>query len=137
MNVIRKTLKPTSICVTVVMFLMFAPVHAAMAAMIGTQTMIDSARGQQARELLHQLLARSDVQEAIIAQGIDPVQAQARIDALSDAEVIRVADHVKQLPAGGGAVEFVLIVSLVAFLVLVILDIAGVTDIFPFIKAQF
>ncbi len=79
--------------------------------------------------------AYNNLAQVLMEQGRYP-EALARIDALSDDEVIRIADHVKQLPAGGGAIEFILIVSLVAFLVLVILDIAGVTDIFPFIKAQ-
>ena len=136
MNVFRRTLKPVSISLAVVMFLIGAPVHSVLAAMIGTETVMDSARGQEAREYLHQLLARKNVQDAFIAQGIDPIEAKARIDSLSDDEVIRVADQIDQLPAGGGAVEFLLITILVGFIVLVILDLTGVTDVFPFIKSQ-
>ena len=136
MNVFRRTLKPVSISLAVVMFLIGAPVHSVLAAMIGTETVMDSARGQEAREYLHQLLARKNVQDAFIAQGIDPIEAKARIDSLSDDEVIRVADQIDQLPAGGGAIEFPLIVILTGFIVLVILDLTGVTDVFPFIKSQ-
>ena len=74
--------------------------------------------------------------DAFIAQGIDPIEARARIDSLSDDEVIGIADQIDQLPAGGGAVEFLLISILVGFIVLVILDLTGVTDVFPFIKSQ-
>ena len=136
MNVIRKTLKPMSICLAVIMFLICAPVHSVLAAMIETETVMNSVRGQEARQYLHQLLARKDVQEALIAQGVDPMEAKARIDALSDDQVIRIADQFNQLPAGGGAVEFLLIVVLVLFIVLVVTDLTGVTDIFPFIKSQ-
>jgi hypothetical protein len=82
MNVIRKSLKPMSISLAVIMFLIGAPVHSVLATMIGTETVMDSARGQEAREYLHQLLARKDVQDAFIAQGIDSIEARARIDSL-------------------------------------------------------
>ncbi len=136
MNVIRKALKPMSISLAVLMFLIGTPVHSVMAAMVGTETVMDSVRGREARDYLHQLLARKDLQDAIIAQGIDPVEARARIDSLSDDELVRIADQIDQLPAGGGAVEFLLITILVGFIVLVILDLTGVTDVFPFIKPQ-
>lgn len=136
MNVIRKTIKPTSICLAAIMFLMFAPVHSVLAAMIGTETVIDVDRGRQARDLIHTLLAREDVQAALKGHGIDPLEAAKRIDSLSDAEVIRLAEQIDQLPEGSGAIEFLIVVILVAFLVLVVLDLTGVTDIFPFIKSQ-
>ena len=53
MNVIRKSLKPMSISLAVIMFLIGAPVHSVLATMIGTETVMDSARGQEAREYLH------------------------------------------------------------------------------------
>ena len=136
MNVIRKTMKPTSICLTVIMLLMFAPVHSVLAAMIGTETVVDTQRGREARNLIHAVLAREDVQTALKSHGIDPLEAEARIDSLSDEEVIRIADQIDQLPEGAGTLEFILIVILVLFLVLVIFDLTGVTDVFPFIKSQ-
>ena len=136
MKVIRKALKPMSISLAVIMFLICTPVHSVMAAMVGTETVMDAARGREARDYLHQLLARQDLQDALIAQGIDPVEARARIDSLSDDEVIRVVDLIDQLPAGGGLAEFLLIILLLGFITLVILDLTGVTDVFPFIKSQ-
>ena len=136
MNVLRKTLKPMSLSLAVIMFLIAAPVQSVPAAMIDTETIMDSARGREAREYLHQLMARKEIQAAIVAQGIDPNEAWARINSLSDNEVIRIADQIDQLPAGGGLVEFLLIIILAGFIVLVVLDLTGVTDVFPFIKSQ-
>ena len=136
MNVIRKTLKPMSISLAVIMFVICAPVQSVFAAMIGTETVLDSARVLETRKTLHQLLARKDVQDALIAKGIDPMEAKARIDSLRDDEVIRIADQIDQLPAGGGLIEFLLIVALIVFVVLVVTDLTGVTDVFPFIRAQ-
>ena len=136
MKIIRKTLKPMSIALAVIMFLIVAPVHSVPAAMIGTETVMDSARGLESREYLHQMLARKDVQDTLIAQGIGPREAKARIDSLSDAEAIRIADQIDQLPAGRGAIEVLLVLILAGFIVLVITDLTGVTDVFPFIKSQ-
>ena len=136
MNVIRRTLKPMSISLAVIMFLICAPVHSVLAVMIGTETVLDSDRGREAREYIHQLLTRKNIQDALIAQGIDPREARARIDSLSIDELIRIADRIDQLPAGGGAIEFLLVIILLGFIVLVITDLTGVTDVFPFIKSQ-
>ena len=134
MKVIRKALKPMSMSLAVVMFLICTPVHSVLAAMIETETVLDSARGREARDFLHQMLARKDLQDAIIAQGIDPMEARTRIDSLSDDEVIRIADQIDRFAAGGGVVEFLLVTILVGLIVLVILDLTGVTDVFPFIR---
>jgi hypothetical protein len=112
------------------------PRESLLAALIDTETVIDSTHSQEARDQLRQFLAREDIQEALIANGIDPMEAKSRIDALSDEEVIRISDQIDQLPAGGGAVEFLLITLLVVVLVFVILDLTGVTDVFTFIKPQ-
>ena len=136
MDVLRKMLKPMSMSLAVIMFLISAPVQSVSAAMIDTETIMDSARGREAREYLHQLMARKDIQAAIVAHGIDADEAWARLNSLSDDEVIRIADQIDQLLAGGGLAEFLLIIILVGFIVLVILDLTGVTDVFTFIKSQ-
>ena len=134
MHVIRKMVKPTSICMAVIMLIIFAPVHSVLAAMVGTETVIDSARGQEARDLIHKVLAREDVQAALNEHGIDPQEAKARIDSLTDEEVIRIADQIDQLPEGAGAAGFLIIALLELVIVLIILDVTGVADIFTFIK---
>jgi hypothetical protein len=64
------------------------------------------------------------------------MEAKARVDSLSDSEVIEVADKIEQLPAGGGAFGAVIVASVIVFLVLLITDILGYTDVFPFVKSQ-
>ena len=136
MNVMPNLLKSMSIFLAVIIILTGAPANSALAAMIDTEAILDATRGSEARAYLHQLLARKDVKDAFVAQGIDPNEAWARINSLSDKEVITLADHIDRLPAGAGAIEFLVVVILVGFIVLVILDLTGVTDVFPFIKSQ-
>ena len=134
MKVVQNTLRPVSISLAFLMLMISGPVQSVMAAMIATETMVEASQGKEARNRINQLLVRDDVRQALINQGIDPLQARAIIDSLSDAEAMAVADKLDQLPAGSGALEVFLIVSLIAFLVLLLTDILGYTDIFPFVK---
>jgi len=134
MKTVRQTLKPVSIIVALFMLVISGPFQSVFAAMIRTETMVEASQGQEARNRIKQLLVREDVRQALINQGIDPREAGARIDSLSDAEAVAVSDKLDQLPAGGGALEVFLIVSLIAFIILLITDIMGYTDIFPFVK---
>jgi len=70
-------------------------------------------------------LNRADVQAAMVSLGVDPVQAQARVAALSPAGLDRLAAELDQLPAGG-----ILALIGAVFVVLLILEITGVTNIF-------
>jgi hypothetical protein len=134
MKLFRQKLKPVSILLAIFLLMISGPFQSALAVMIATETVRDMSRGQEARAQIKQLLMREDVRQALVNQGIDPGEAGARIDSLSDPEVIAVADKLDQLPAGSGALEVFLVVSLVAFIVLLITDILGYTDIFPFVK---
>ena len=135
MKHIRSSVKPVGIFMAVFMFMLSGPFQSAMAAMVGTEAAIDIKRAQDARNYLQSLLTREDVRSMLIKQGIDPQEAKDRIDSLSDKEANRVAEQLQDLPAAGdGFFTTLLIVLFVVFLILLITDIAGYTDIFPFVK---
>ena len=136
MRVIRQTLKPISFVLAFFILLIAGPFQSVYAAIIGTESLLDSARGKEARAYLKQLLAREDLQNALVAQGIDPGEAKARIDSLSDTEAIDAADKFDQLPAASGFWETLLIIAFLVFLILLITDIAGYTDVFPFVHPK-
>jgi len=71
-------------------------------------------------------LAQSSVRAHMIALGVDPDQAAARVAALTPQERQLLEQRIGELPAGAGAIEVIGIV----FLVLLILELVGVTDIF-------
>ena len=131
---IRRVIKPVSVLLTICMILLSLPHESAFAGMIGTETVLDATRGQEVRDYLNRILAREDVRASLAAQGIDPLEAKARVDSLSDAEVVSLTDQIEQLPAGGSALGIILGTALIVFLVLLITDILGYTDIFPFVK---
>ena len=118
------------------MFLLTVPLHSAFAAMIDTATVIDMERVQETRNLLTNMLARQDVMDTLVGQGIDPQEATARVASLSDTEVMKIADQIESLPAGGNVIGLLVAVALVVFLVLLITDMTGATNVFPWVKSQ-
>lgn len=71
-------------------------------------------------------LQRADVQRQLQANGVTADEAQARLAALSDADIARINGQIDTLPAGSSL--FALVGAV--FIVLLILEIVGVTDIF-------
>jgi len=102
----------------------------AQAAMIGTGQIMDHSQAQQDRVHVKALLNRAKLAAQLKDAGVDPVQLQARLDALTDKEIALLAGQLDQLPAGSGILGTVLVV----FLVLLATDILGYTEVFPFVK---
>jgi hypothetical protein len=119
MNVLRRVVAIVLILAT---GLSAVPVQAAM---------LSTEAGGGGRERIAALLEREEVRAQFVARGIGIEQAQARVAALTDAEAAELAARVDALPAGGADV---LGVALVVFLVLLLTDILGYTNIFPFTK---
>jgi hypothetical protein len=132
----RQILKPIGFLLAIFMFMLSGPYQSAMAGMIGTEAVADSERAHNAREYLKTFLAREDVKSALVSQGIDPQEAQSRIDSLTEEEARLVADQLDQMPAGAGFFSTLLIVVFLVFVILLVTDITGYTDIFPFVKSK-
>jgi hypothetical protein len=126
--------QPMSI-VLIFSFLLFNfTVQAAKAEMIGTETAIALAKEENGRARVTAFLERTDVQQALELQGVDAVEAIKRVNALSDAEILRIAQEIDRLPAGGDGVGAVVGAILIIFLVLLITDLLGLTHVFPFVN---
>jgi hypothetical protein len=127
-------LKPISILV-VAMVVFFSSTSAfVQAAMIGTDESLARQSAQLDRQKLQRLLERSDVRNQLAAWGVQPEEARAVVDNLTDAEIREMAGNMEALPAGGNAVGVIVGAALVVFLVLLITDILGYTNVFPFVK---
>ena len=90
----------------------------------------DAAAGAE-RQRIAAVLERDEVRAQLAARGVSLGEAQARVAALSDAEAAELAARIDALPAGGVSV---LGVALVVFLVLLLTDILGYTQVFPFTR---
>ena len=128
MRRIRRVEKSVSILMVLLLVMITTPVSSVFAAMVGTETILIDQDTLDARDLVRSFLDRQDVQSQLTARGIDSDEAKARVDSLSDAEVMQIADRIDELPAGGdfwGTFAFVLII---VFLTLLVLEILGYTD---------
>ena len=134
MKEMRRAIKPISIFLIISFVCISIPYGYASAAIIETEIAQDSIEGKQARNYILSVFAREEVQAVLTAQGIDSQEAKRRLDCLTDAEVIRFAKEIKQLPAGGDALGTIVGAALIVFLVLLITDIMGYTDVFPFVR---
>ena len=108
-----------------------APAHAVM---INTAEILKQKQQDLTRERLHILLDRSEVRQHLETWGVTPEEAKARVDSLTDQEIAKIAARIDQLPAGGDGLGAIVGAAVLIFLVLLLTDILGVTDIFPFVK---
>jgi hypothetical protein len=134
MKLVRRKIGFASLLMVALMVMMSVPYQPVLAAMVPTDLAMDATEAQAARENLKRLIARADVQEMLVAQGIDPAEARARVGSLTDAEALAAAERIDQLPAGGSAVGIIVGALLIVFIVLLITDILGFTDVFPFVR---
>jgi len=119
--------RPTAILLSLLLAL--TPLLPAQAAMIGNEQVINQHSQGQTRDSLQQLLDQQSARQQLQSLGVSPDQIKSRIDSLTDSELARINRHVDTLDAGGN----ILGILLVIFIVFVITDVIGATDIFPFI----
>ncbi len=131
MNFFQKTVKPTSIILAIVFLLVSTSFQSASAAMIGTEKLLQAEDLQEKRDYLHQLIAREEVRSALTARGIDPLEAQLRLQSLTDEEIRLIADKLDELPAGRGVVTFSLIIVGVIIASVLIFYFTDITSVFP------
>ena len=134
MKIIRKISKPAAIFLAFHMLILSGLCQSVSAAMIGTESILKGDQSQNPREYLNNLLARKEIQAALISQGLDPQEARNRIDNLTDDEIGHIVHELDQLPAGGGFFEAFIVIVFLVFLILLITDISCYTDVFPFVK---
>jgi len=96
------------------------------AAMIGAEILATQSLRADTEVRVQALLSRDDVQSQLIAWGVDVEKARSRANAMSDAELQRVASALDQQPAGG---DIIVLVGVV-FVVLLVLELVGVTNVF-------
>ncbi|MEY4138073.1 MAG: hypothetical protein RLZZ371_255 [Pseudomonadota bacterium] len=83
------------------------------------------------RVAVNQFLARDEVRQAMLDQGVSPQAALERVAAMSDSEVAQLAGRIDQAPAGGDGLG----VLCTVFIVLLVTDIMGLTKVFPFTRS--
>jgi hypothetical protein len=108
--------------------LIMLPLGTAQSAMIGNSQLLDG-NSADTRSALMQTLERDQVRSQLSQLGVDPEVVKARVSHMTEQEIATLNQHLSDLPAGGD----VLGVLLVIFVVFIVTDAIGATDIFPFV----
>ncbi len=123
-------------CVSMMILIMFGlniQIPVAQAAMVGTDQIIQQQSHDQEREKIIAFLDRTEVQQQLQGNGVAPEDAKARVANLSDEEVQMLSGKIDQLPAGGDAGGSIIGAVVFIFVVLLITDILGLTNVFDFV----
>lgn len=128
MRRIKRLHRSVSVLMTLLLVLISVPAKSVFAAMVGTQALLMNPDTQNARNHIRAFLERREVQSVLTARGIDPDEAQLRVDSLSDAEVRQIADQINQLPAGGDFGSTLVYIAIIVLLVMLTMELLGYTD---------
>ncbi|MBU0908195.1 MAG: PA2779 family protein [Proteobacteria bacterium] len=130
----RRFMKSISFFLIFSFMLLDFTVQKAKAEMIDTGSIVTMAKQENTRARVISFLERQDVQQAMELQGVAAEEARQRVAALSDAELMQIAQAMDQLPAGGDGLGAIIGAALLIFIVLLITDIAGLTHVFSFVN---
>ena len=136
MMYLRQSARAIAVCMAIVMLMTSLPYNYAQAAMVSTDQVVTQSEVAGDRARVMQFMAREDVRQQLQALGIDPDEAARRTESLSDDEIQQIADKMDEMPAGQSVIGVLVFVVVVLFLVLLITDLLGVTDVFPFINKR-
>ena len=101
--------------------------NVAIGAIVTSGDMVAAQQSLFDRDELKSLMAREDVRDQLVDLGVDVDAAIARVDSMTDIEVQQLSAKMDEMPAASGFIE----TAVLAFLVLVVLEVTGVTDILP------
>lgn len=93
----------------------------AMAGMVSTEAVIEATVQAGARSRVEAFLGRAEVRRHLEALGVDPEEAAARAESLSDDEIEKIAGKLDELPAGAEMVPVEIIVGVLLVLLLIVL----------------
>jgi len=102
---------------------------AAQASMIPTATALYSQKVTMDRAGLVATLQQKVLQDKMLALGVDPAVVTDRVKNMTDTEVASLNEKIQTMPAGGDLIGLLVLL----FIVFIITDALGVTDVFTFV----
>ena len=96
---------------------------------ISSDSVMQTQAAHYNKQQLIDMVNRSDVQNKLVSLGVDSNQAIARINSMTDSEIAQLNDEINEAPAGGVVGAVLTVLAIIA-----ILDLIGVTDVYPFIR---
>jgi len=130
MGFMNLTKKGAVIAISAQLVLATQAVTLAQAQMLGTDAAISKYSAMASRSLLLDELQRDDVRNEIIELGVDPAEAEARLAALSDAEITTILTQMENDSAGADIIGTIFTV----FIILLVTDLLCFTRVFNFTR---
>lgn len=134
MYFLRKYSRFLALPLAALMLAVSMPLGVAQAALVGTDQLVEPSQAEADRAFVATFIARQDVRDEMRRMGVSPDEAAERVAVMSDVEIKRVAEEIKQAPAGQGAAGAVIGAIVTIFIILLVTDLLGLTDVFPFVK---
>ena len=132
----KSSKRVVAVAMAMLMAMTSMPIGIANAEMVTTDTVIQNYNSTEDRTQVMDFMLREDVQQQLTTLGVDPEEAARRVASLSDEEIQGIAGRLEELPAGEGGVGPIVGAIVIIFLVLLVTDLLGLTDVFPFVKKK-
>jgi len=110
------------------------PLGVARAALVSTDQVVAPAQADADRARVIAFVAREDVRGELRRMGVDASEIERRVAVMSDIEIQQIAARIDESPAGQSTLGVVVGAALTIFIILLITDLLGLTDVFPFTK---
>jgi hypothetical protein len=130
MGFLNITKKSMAIALSAQLILATQAVTMAQAEMLGTDAAISKYTALNNRSVLMDELQREDIQAEMIAMGVDPAEAEARLAALSDAEFSTILAQMENDSAGADILGTLFTI----FVILLVTDLLCLTRFFNFTR---
>lgn len=134
MYFLRKYSRFLALPLAALMLAVSMPLGVAQAALVGTEQLVTPSNAEADRARVVAFVARDDVRAEMRKMGVNPDEAAARVAVMSDVEIQRIATEIDKMPAGQSAVGAVIGAVVLIFVILLVTDLLGLTDVFPFVK---
>jgi len=128
----RIFIKLLSLTLATTMLIGTLPVAYASSGMVGTDAVIAQESFEFDRDQLLAMLDSDAVTEALTRRGVSMDQARERIAAMSEQEIQMLNERMDSLPAGSNNVLGILFSI---FIILLVTDLLGLTNVFPFTRS--
>ncbi|OZG73205.1 hypothetical protein BTA51_12035 [Hahella sp. CCB-MM4] len=130
MDFIHRLKRPVSVVLAIFTLLLGLQSSVSRAAMISTESQLQSEQLQYDREQLLQLTQTDEAKDILLSMGVSPDDVEKRINHMTQEELAQFNQQMNDMPAGAGVVGVILLI----FVILIVLDLLGTTNIFPVIK---
>ena len=130
MDIIKLTKKGLVFCLATQMALAMQWSTVAQAEMLSTEAAIAKYSAHANRDFLLGEVRKQEIRDEIIALGVDPAEAEARLAVLSDEEIASIITQMEEDSAGAGIIGTLFTV----FVILLVTDFLCMTKVFKFTR---